>query len=165
MASFRAQTGAGYLTRNRLLGLLPDQAGRVVWLEAPYGYGKTILASQWADRLEQDGWRIVWTVLGGREPRPLVARALDLPETAPWGVLLDALWLEPTLLVIEDLETIEEHESLAPLLKDVHGLVLLASRSSITCSELPRLTTKQQLLHLSSAELGFSEKEARELFE
>lgn len=165
MASFRPQTGAGYLTRNRLLGLLPDQAGRVVWLEAPYGYGKTILASQWADRLEEDGWRIVWTVLGGREPRALVARALELPETAPWGVLLDALWQEPTLLVIEDLETIEEHESLAPLLKDVHGLVLLASRSGITCSELPRLTTKQQLLHLSSAELGFSEAEAHELFE
>ena len=163
MLSFRPQASGGYLRRGRLLGMLPDEPGFVVWLEAPYGYGKTILASQWADLLEGEGWRVVWTALGGREARAPIAKELGLPEGAPWGALLDALWQQRTLLVIEDLETVEDHEALAPLLRDVRGLLLLASRTRIDCSELPRLVTRRRLIHLSSAELGFSEAEARQL--
>lgn len=164
MSSFRPQANTGYLQRQRLIDGLPDQAGFVVWLEAPFGYGKTILASQWADLLEAQGWRVIWTVLAGRQLSELIARELGLPDKAPWGALLDALWQQRTLLVIEDLETAEGHEFLAPLLKDVRGLLLLASRARIDCSELPRLMTQGRLIHLSSRALGFSEDEARQLF-
>ncbi|HLR46500.1 MAG TPA: hypothetical protein VK092_05020, partial [Deinococcales bacterium] len=164
MASYRPQAATGYLRRNRLLHMLPDQAGYTVWLEAPYGYGKTILTSQWADALEQEGWRVIWTVLGGREPAGLIARELGLPASVPSGVLLDELWRQPTLLVIEDLETIPEHEVLAPLLKNVHGLVLIASRGPVSCSELPRLLTRNRLVHLTAETLSFTRSEAEQLF-
>lgn len=31
-----------------------------MWLEAPYGYGKNVLMSQWAEQLESEGWRVLW---------------------------------------------------------------------------------------------------------
>lgn len=165
MIGHRPQVSANYLRRSRLLDLLPEQPGYVVWLEAPYGYGKSVLAGQWADLLEGEGWRAVWTVLAGRDARPLVAEALGLPVNTPWGALLDALWEERTLLVIEELEAFEEHEFLTPLLKDVRGLILLASRTPVRCSELPRLTTQRRLVHLGTAALGFSIEEAVQLFD
>ena len=51
--NLRPQLGATYLPRPRLLNLLPDTAGHVVHLEAPYGNGKSVLAAQWAEGLER----------------------------------------------------------------------------------------------------------------
>lgn len=133
-------------------------------LDAPYGYGKSVLASQWAERLEEGGWRVVWLAAGGTDPRQLLASALDLPSGTPWRALLDALWSERTLLVLEDLESLEDHETLVPLLRDVRGLLLLASRVPIRASELPRLLTSRRLTHLQAGDLGFSEREAVGLF-
>lgn len=164
MFSYRPKASAHHLKRARLLESLPDDAGYAVWLNAPYGYGKTVLASQWADQLEQEGWRVIWLAVGGRQPKPLLAQELGLPEASPWGILLDALWATPTLLVIEDLETLEDHEGLSPILKDLRGLVLLASRGPINSSELPRLVTAHKLVQLNSRTLGFSEKEAEALY-
>src|SRR5690606_41935379 len=64
MHGFRPQADARYLERRRLLDRLPDEPGYVVWLEAPYGYGKSVLTSQWARELEDGGWSVVW--LSGR---------------------------------------------------------------------------------------------------
>lgn len=164
MISYRPKVSALHLERHRLLSNLPDDAGYAVWLEAPYGYGKSVLASQWATNLEADGWRVVWAVAGGHEPRLLVAQQLGLPDSAPWSVLLQSLWSERTLLVIEDLETLEDHESLSPFLKDIGGLVLLASRGPLTSSELPRLVTAGRLVHLTGEALVFSQAEAAALY-
>lgn len=133
-------------------------------LEAPYGYGKSVLASQWAQQLEDDGWRVVWLAAGGSEPRALLASALDLPSGTPWRALLDELWGDRTALVLEDLESLEDHEGLAPLLRDVRGLLLLASRVPPRASELPRLVTSGRLTHLRADDLGFTEDEATGLF-
>lgn len=114
MISYRPKASPHHLERRRLLDHLPDDPGYVVWFEAPYGYGKSVLASQWADLLESGGWRVIWTAAQGREPKQLVAQELGLPRTAPWGALLEALWGEPTLLVVEDLETPDEHEGAPP---------------------------------------------------
>lgn len=164
MHGFRPQADARYLERQRLLERLPDQSGYVVLLEAPYGYGKSVLASQWARSLEDGGWRAVW--LSGRYSGllPTLATALGLPSRAPWPVVLDALWAERTLLVLEDLEGLDDQEELTVVLRDVRGLALLATRSSLATSELPRLHTQARLVRLGAEDLAFSADETAELF-
>ena len=164
MLSFRLQTSAHHLLRPRLLEQLPDSPGYAVWLEAPYGYGKSVLAGQWAALLETQGWRVLWLAVGGQALRGLVARRLGLPPSAPWGAVLDAVWESPTLLVLEDLETLPEGSDLSPLLRDLRGLVLLASRTPIASPEVPRLLTEGRLIRLQGDDLAFSEAEAAALF-
>lgn len=118
---------------------MPDEPGFMVWLEAPYGYGKSVLAGQWAEELEGDGWRVAWLALAGRDPRALLAQRLSLPAAAPWGIIDEELWREPTLLVLEDLQGSED---LAPILQHHPGLVLLASRGHLPYLELPKLRTQ-----------------------
>ena len=77
-----------YLERERLLSLLPEEPGFVVLLEAPAGFGKSVLAGQLSARL---GLRTLWASARLGEPRALLARALDLPEEAPWGAVVAAL--------------------------------------------------------------------------
>lgn len=165
MTSFRPQADDRYLARPRLLDRLPEEPGFVVWLEAPYGYGKSVLASQWALHLEEGGWRTTWLAAGGRAPRSLIATELGLPAGSPWSVTLDLLWSQPTLLVLEDLESLDDPEDLSPLLRDVRGLLLLASRAPLHTSELPRLLTAGRLTYLGAGELGFTDAEAAQLFE
>ncbi len=165
LTSFRPQVDSRYLSRPRLLEQLPEEAGFVVWLEAPYGYGKSVLASQWAQHLECTGWRVAWFAVAGNEPRVVLAKGLGLPTASPWSAVLDALWSERTLLVLEDLESLDDHESLVPLLRDVRGLILLASRSTVRSSEMPRLVTMGKLTHLRSQDLGFTDTEAHDLFD
>lgn len=161
MLGFRPKASELYLERSRLLSLLPEEAGYVVWLEAAYGYGKSVLAAQWAEGLEQEGWRIFWLSVQGRDLKTALANLLNLAAEGPWGSLLDALWQEPSLLVLEDLEGNEE---LNPLLKDVRGLLLLASRKSLSFQELPRLATQGRLQHLQASQLAFTPNEALEIF-
>lgn len=163
--SFRPQADGRYLARPRLLESLPEEPGFVVWLEAPYGYGKSVLASQWAHQLELDGWRVLWLTMADAEPRSGVAVAVGLPAASPWSPTLDALWSQKTLLVLEELEALKDHEDLVPLLRDVRGLVLLASRGPLITSEIPRLTTTNRLTHLQATDLGFTDFEALHLFE
>jgi len=163
MHGFRPQADARYLERRRLLDRLPDEPGYVVWLEAPYGYGKSVLTSQWARELEDGGWSVVW--LSGRyaDLRGTVAAVLGAPARSPWPVVLDVLFAGRTLAVLEDLEGLAEPEELTPLLQDGRGLVLLASRTSLAASELPRLRTAGRLVHLRAEDLAFTPAEAAEL--
>ncbi len=144
MFNVRPAESHHYLARPRLLERLPDEPGHCVWLEAPYGYGKSILASQWALDLEERGWRVQWFSLAGRDPRITLAQRLGLPDNAPWGVLLEQLWAVPTLLVMEELEG---DEDLSMLLKGIGGLLLLASRQHLPYPPLAQLlafATRQQ---------------------
>ncbi len=161
MLSVRPAESPHHLPRPRLLELLPDEGGFVVWLEAPYGYGKSVLASQWAGALEGRGWRILWLSLAEREARAAIAQSLELPASAPWGALLDELWHVPTLLVLEELEG---HEDLQPLLKHVGGLLLLASRQHLPYPALAQLATTDRLTHVTADLLAFTRSEATELF-
>lgn len=161
MFNVRPAQSPHHLERPRLRELLPDQAGFVVWLEAPYGYGKSILASQWALDLEAGGWRVVWLSLAEREARAAIAQRLELPASAPWDVLLDELWRRPTLLVLEELDGSED---LQPLLKNVGGLLLLASRQHLPYAALAQLATTDRLTHLTADMLAFTADEALALF-
>ncbi len=160
MISLRPQASARYLERPRLLKELPDAPGYVVALEAPYGYGKSVLASQWAEKLKGEGGRVLWLAPAGRDLRGLLGVALGLPG-APWGVVLEALGEEATLLVLEDLEGFED---LTPLLKPVRGLLLLASRGPLRHPELVRLTTAGRLVRLGARALAFTREEAATFF-
>lgn len=162
MFNVRPAESHHYLARPRLLGRLPDEPGHCVWLEAPYGYGKSILASQWALELEGRGWRVHWFSLAGRDPRLTLAQRLGLPDNAPWGVLLEQLWAVPTLLVMEELEGSED---LSMLLKGIGGLLLLASRQHLPYPPLAQLLTSGRLTHLTHQQLAFTEHEANSLFE
>lgn len=161
MIGFRPKTSELYLARPRLLELLPDSEGYVVWLEAPYGYGKSVLTSQWAHQLESD-WRVLWLSSGGWDVKVALEKLLELPPETPWGMLLDELWKTPTLLVLEDLGG---DEDLNPLLKDVRGLLLVASRNTLPYHELPRLKTQGRLTHLQARQLAFTQDEAVKLFD
>ncbi len=161
MFDVRPATNPLLLRRERLLERLPDRPGHVVWLEAPYGYGKSVLASQWAQTLETEGRRVVWLSLASREPKGTIAQGLQLPVNAPWGVIIDELWRAPTLLVLEDLGGSED---LSLLLSQVGGLILLASRQALHYPALPKLQTERRLTHLGPDELAFTEQEASELF-
>ncbi|MCL6528020.1 MAG: transcriptional regulator [Thermaceae bacterium] len=160
MIGFRPRSTPLFLERPRLLRLLPEEPGYVVWLEAPYGYGKSVLTSQWAARLEEGGWRVVWLALVG-EVRPSLALVLGLPPDTPWVLLLAEIERGPTVLILEDLEVGEE---LGPLLKHNPGLILLASRQPLAIPELPRLRAEGRLVHLRAEHLAFTLEEARQLF-
>ncbi len=164
MLDFRPSASAHFLPRPRLLGLLPQHAGHVVLFEAPYGYGKSILASQWARSLEEQGTRIVWTVAHGRDPSQAIATAAGLPPATPWEALLFELWKVPTLLVFEDLEALNDHSKLTPLLDDPGGIVLLASRTPVRDDLLGRFALEGRLTHVKAADLAFTLDEAKQFF-
>jgi len=147
-----------YLERERLLSLLPEEPGFVVLLEAPAGFGKSVLAGQLAARL---GLRTLWASARLGEPRALLAQGLGLPREAPWGAVAAALKEVPTLVVLEDLEGTED---LSPLLRVLPALLVLASRAPLPYPELPKLLAEGRLVHLGAEELAFTVEEARALF-
>lgn len=149
------------LYRQRLLDLLPDSPGHVVWLHAPLGYGKSILASQWAEEREINGWRVLWTRSDGKSVHSAIADALRLPANASWQLISEELALENSLLVIEDLEGPEDLQQV--LRNRNHTLLLLASRGPLHEPEIARLHTQGQLHELKAADLAFTLEEAEQL--
>lgn len=160
MLGVRPKLGEQFLKRSRLLERLPEEPGHVVWLRAPYGYGKSILAAQWAEQLEALRWRVLWLSVSDKEMRALIAQALGLPASVPWDVTVSALWNQPTLLVLEDLR---DHAALSPVLQDVGGLVLLASRGPLHDPDLLKLLTLSRVTELGTQDLAFDLSEARSL--
>src|SRR5690606_42028100 len=116
MRSFRPQGDGRYLERRRLLDLLPDRPGYVVCLEAPYGYGKSVLASQWAAELERAGWRAVWLSARHLGVRELLATHLGLSAGAPLPAVLDTLRPGRALVVYQGAGRAGRHQDpAAPL--------------------------------------------------
>ncbi|MCS7218207.1 MAG: transcriptional regulator [Thermus sp.] len=147
-----------YLERERLLSLLPEEVGFVILLEAPAGFGKSVLAGQLAARL---GWRTLWASALLGKPKALLAQALGLPREAPWAALVEALGQEPTLVVLEDLTG---EEDLSPLLRTLPCLLVLASRKPLPHPELAKLLSEGRLVRLGAQELAFTPEEAQALF-
>ena len=158
MLQSRPRTAALYLERPRLLRLLPEEPGYVVWLEAPYGYGKSVLLGQWAQRQEAAGRTLLWLALAGADARTGLSVALRLPAAAPWTVLLPELARRRAALVLEDLEG---GEALGPLLRQLPGPLALASRGPLPEAELPRLRAQGRLTHLDAQALAFTRQEGR----
>lgn len=160
MNRFRLPASPAFIARPRLLERLPAQRGGLAWLEAPYGYGKSVLASQWSFSLEATGWRVVWVAMLDEPMRETMAAALALPDQAPWALVLEALWSTPTLLVVEDLSG---DETLGPLVKSNQGLIVLSSRGPLSDPELVRRRTAPGWVRLTAADLAFTPDEAAQL--
>jgi DNA-binding SARP family transcriptional activator/tetratricopeptide (TPR) repeat protein len=160
MLNLRPRLGEQFLERRRLLERLPEEPGYVVWLQAPYGYGKSILAAQWGQELEAQGWRVVWVSVADGDIKALTARTLGLPAGVPWKVVSSALWERPTLLVLEDLA---EDAALSPLLEDLGGLLLLAGRKVLHDPGLLKLLASGRVTKLEAVDLAFDPDEARAL--
>ncbi|THF87315.1 hypothetical protein E7T09_09250 [Deinococcus sp. KSM4-11] len=161
MLETRPQLAEFLLDMERLLRYLPDEAGYVAWLEAPYGYGKSVLLSQWAAHLDTLGRSTLWVSLSGTDARSGLALALNLPDDAPWPVILSALRTSRTAIVLEDLEG---NETLGPLLRHLPGVIALASRRALPEPELVRLRAVGRLVHLGPQDLAFTLAEAEAFF-
>jgi len=150
---------AHYLQRPRLLLPLPKEPGYLVVAAAPFGFGKSVLLSQWSETVRPR--RRLWVLLyPGDDPRARVAAALNLPANAPWPAVLAELEKEPTLLVLDDLEDLR---SVAPLLKTLPALVGVGTRKSPDHPEVLRLKSEGRAVILTAAELAFTPEEAAQL--
>lgn len=108
---------------------------QVLWLNAPAGYGKTVVMSDYARKAEQEGTPVIWLTLDNRDaPAPVFLRHfLEAAEQQLPGIATDALahWRETArrgqvdteqvlLLWLQELASVER-----PLLlcfDDVHAL-------------------------------------------
>ncbi len=148
-----------FLPRPRLLKQLPREPGYLVLLEAPYGYGKSVLLGQWAEALA--GFRRIWIgLLPGEDPRARLWEALELPPEAPWRAVQNELERTLTLLVFDDLA---ELEPIAPLLEDPPALLGVASRSRLAHPALAKLAAAGRLVRLGAQALAFTPEEAARL--
>jgi tetratricopeptide (TPR) repeat protein len=152
--------GEVWIVRPRLMERLPKETGYVVWLQAPYGFGKTVLLQQWADLLRGEGWRVVWASAATGPLHEQIGRSLSVGPAASWKLLRTLLLDRPTLLVLDDLAP----EAMPELRLSSEALLLgLASRSDLTWSELPRAQTQGRLVRLTADDLRFTLSEVREL--
>lgn len=152
--------GSMWLVRTRLLDRLPQEPGYVVWLLAPYGFGKTVLLRQWADQLAEKGWRVVWASGAAGALSEQVARALGADPAARRGLLRVLLEDRPTLLVLDD---VPSDAALDLHLSEGALLVGLSSRTEVRWPELPRMHTQGGLVRLTADDLRFTLAEVREL--
>ncbi|MDR7415999.1 MAG: BTAD domain-containing putative transcriptional regulator [Armatimonadota bacterium] len=152
--------GGVWLVRTRLLDRLPREPRYVVWLQAPYGFGKTVLLRQWADQLREKGWRVVWASGAAGSLSEQIARSLGADPTARWGLLRVLLEDRPTLLVLDDVAL----DATLDLRLPADGLLVgLSSRAELSWPELPRMHTQGRLVRLTAEELRFTLAEVREL--
>lgn len=161
MLAQRPKIGPLLRPRPRLLERLPDSPGWTVWLEAPFGYGKSVLAAQWAEGLEGAGWRVLWLSVQDRPVQGALAELLELPGEPAWSAIRGALWAVETLLVLEDLG---EGADVDELVHDPRGLLLLASRGGLASPAPLRGLTAGTALHLTASDLAFTLDEAAQLF-
>ncbi|MCO5173476.1 MAG: hypothetical protein M9914_04725 [Trueperaceae bacterium] len=161
MLAQRPKIGPLLRSRPRLLERLPDSPGWTVWLEAPFGYGKSVLAAQWAEGLEAAGWRVLWLSAQDRPVQGALAELLELPGEPTPATIRAALWSVETLLVLEDLG---DGADVDELLQDPRGLLLLASRGGLASPALLRCLTAGTALHLTASDLAFTLDEAAQLF-
>lgn len=165
MARLGVVPAARHVDRARLLDALPDTAPFVVTLEAPAGFGKTSLALDWAAALSRDGWRVLHVSQRGRDLRAAVATALGFEPSEDWGAVELALWSEPSLLVVDDLDQAECSDQLELMLTGLDGLLVLVSRRPLSSPQLVAAALRGRLMTLGPQDLSFSHEEASTLFE
>jgi LuxR family maltose regulon positive regulatory protein len=184
----RAQPGI--LRRPRLLRSLDaGRAAALTLIDAPVGYGKTMLLRSWCG---EHAWPVAWTTLDEGDADPVrlwtyVATSLDrvaegiggpalrrlaVPGTSV-GLAVDALLNElhvhpqPLVIVLDDLHLLGSEASYRSVEHAVERLpqnvrILAATRSDPPI-HLARLRARNALSEIRARELAFTVEEAREL--
>jgi LuxR family maltose regulon positive regulatory protein len=181
----------GLVARPRLSRVLDGgREASLTLVVAPPGYGKTIAVEQW---LAERGHDAAWVRADARDEDPVrlwasVAAAVERTRPGAGG---DALkWLRdpagavapaiealaialdadqrPIVLVLEDLQSITEQNSLRSLDHAVaslpgHVQLVLVSRA-VPPIRLARLRAHRELVEIRASELAFTSAEAQELF-
>jgi len=183
------RANAALVDRPRLLGKLVGSSAAVVLLNAPSGYGKSVLLEQWSGR---DRRPFVSVLLGPEhndpallaaaivaalervEPvRPDVAAALAVPEPGIESFVLPRLATalaarrSPLVLILDDLEQLESPQSLSVVATVCAELapgsqVALATRRE-PALPLGRLRAHRHLIELSRADLTMNKAECAAL--
>lgn len=162
---------------------------RLTTIVAPAGYGKTSLAVQWYELLKEDRVKLCWVSLDAEHTSQEAfllalidalqtlsnedgADAGNLPATALLSVLGTRLRKieEPLVIFLDDYhfaQTDATEALMAKILADLsleHVKLVLVSRSPPRFP-LSALRLRGEFKQFGVAELGFSDAEARELFE
>ena len=160
-SSHRPLPQPGHLKRPRLLKVLPERAGLVAWLHAPYGYGKTTLLSQWTEACRRRGVPVLW-VNGRAHPqvRLALARFLGLGPKAQWGAILESLEELGPVVVLDEAEFFEE----PPPIEEMPAAVGVASRKKLDWPGIAKLRGTGRLSVVGPRQLAFTRAEAEQLF-
>jgi LuxR family maltose regulon positive regulatory protein len=183
------RVSAPLVDRSRLLDKLAGSSATVALLNAPSGYGKSVLLEQWSGR---DRRPFVSVLLGPEhhdpallataivdalervEPVPAdVAAALTVPEPGIESFVLPRLAAAltarqvPLVLILDDLEQLESPQSLSVVATVCAKLapgsrVALATRSE-PALPLGRLRAHRRLIELGRAELTMNKPESAAL--
>lgn len=162
---------------------------RLTAIVAPAGYGKTSLAVQWHELLKEDGVKLCWVSLDAEHANQEAfllalidglqtlldedgADAGNLPAAALLSVLGTRLRKidEPLVIFLDDYhfaQTDATEALMAKILADLsleHVKLVLVSRSPPRFP-LSALRLRGEFKQFGVAELGFSDAEARELFD
>jgi LuxR family transcriptional regulator, maltose regulon positive regulatory protein len=191
--SLRAVPAGGWADRSALIGRLTATEAKLILIEAPAGYGKTVLAAQWRAHLAQ-ARSFAWISVGenDNEPRKLwwhVAYALlrACPELDAELVLrhlrgsspditgaaipslvneLAALWV-PAVLVLDDYHSITEpgcHQQMTFLLQHLPASVqVVLVTRAAPPLPLARWRATGQLAEFRAHDLRITAAEARPL--
>ncbi|MDU9394186.1 LuxR C-terminal-related transcriptional regulator [Pseudomonas sp. zfem002] len=175
---------ARVLARPRLIRRLAEadaQAGRLVLLCAPLGYGKSCLLSQYAHSLSS---RWAWLRLTQADNQPLSlllhlhaalglgpldASACDLQEKLLWSAILDHLErsADSFTLILDDLQVLRARRAcqyLDQLLRFAPaGLHLLGASEGLPCLALTHLRRDERLWLLDARDLALDSEETRQL--
>jgi LuxR family transcriptional regulator, maltose regulon positive regulatory protein len=183
------RASAALVDRPRLLGKLAESSATVVLLNAPSGYGKSVLLEQWSER---DGRPFVSVLLGPEHNDPAllaaaivaalervetvqpdIAAALAVPEPGIESFVLPRLAAalagrqSPLVLILDDLEQLESPQSLSVVATVCAKLapgsqVALATRTE-PALPLGRLRAHRRLAELSRADLTMNKAECAAL--
>ncbi|MEJ6656544.1 MAG: LuxR C-terminal-related transcriptional regulator [Pseudomonas sp.] len=172
------------LVRSRLLKQLTEadaEAGRLVLLRAPLGYGKTSLLSQYADTLAGH-WAWLRLTSADNQPQSLLlhlhaALGLEPPVQSGFGSAENSLWnvilnyLEGNggrlTLILDDLQLLRADRACQYLNQLLHfapaGLHLLAASEGMPHLALSHLRRDDRLYVLDTGELALDSEEIRQL--
>ncbi|MGH2936757.1 MAG: LuxR C-terminal-related transcriptional regulator [Solirubrobacterales bacterium] len=188
-ASHSATAGSALVPRVRLIAKLNESAAPVVLLNAPSGYGKSVLLQQWAagdprpfapiilGDAHNDPALLVGSILEALEQLDTmpahVSAALHVPSPSIEGIVLPRLgrtladWKVPMVLVLDDLEHVESPRALgviAALARDIPSgsRLALASRTE-PALPIGALRAHRMLTEIGRADLKMTKAECEAL--
>ncbi len=174
--------------RRRIMQALEDSADALLTVfEAPAGYGKSTAIRSWCatqdaglmwvtlDPLDDDPTRL-WTYIATavERIRPGLARPvlqrLEVPGSPVEHAVDELLTIlgrrrKPAILVLDDLHTVTDHDSLASIDHALHSMpdnvrVFIGTRVDPPLA-IPRMRAAQQLTELRASDLAFTVDEAQ----